>query len=290
MQTWSVSDISYQCLLDFKRTLTLQSAIVAAVQPGDVVVNAGAGSGILSFFAASAGAKKVYSIEDDPLSATYLSQSVQANGFSETIEVVQTDICLDVLPQNVDLFISGMTKMGLIDDMQMPVINVMYAQNVIGSSTRLIPFRYETFMEVGFSDFTYYGYKVFIPKYDWSPHARNGPGRPSSCFQPHSGLQQAMTIDLTQPVASQIEITVPLRVSYDGLVNAVRISGRAHLGNGFILSAVNALNGDKILPLEEHHLTVGQMTEVQMKYQLGGGLSSLCLNLLQDEARAVRTD
>ena len=50
---WSNTDFQYQCLLDFKRTTAFQAAIQTIVKQGDIVVDAGAGSGILSFFASA---------------------------------------------------------------------------------------------------------------------------------------------------------------------------------------------------------------------------------------------
>ena len=48
-EIWSYTDFPYQCLLDYKRTTAFQAAIQSIVKPGDIVVDAGAGSGILSF-------------------------------------------------------------------------------------------------------------------------------------------------------------------------------------------------------------------------------------------------
>lgn len=52
-------------ILDTKRTKPLKSAIQSIVKEGDVVCDIGAGLGLLSFYALSAGAKHVYAIDCD---------------------------------------------------------------------------------------------------------------------------------------------------------------------------------------------------------------------------------
>ena len=70
-----------------------------------VVVDVGCGSGILSFFAAQAGARKVYGIEASraALDARLLAQ---ANGMGDVIEIVQGKVEEIDLPEKADVIIS----------------------------------------------------------------------------------------------------------------------------------------------------------------------------------------
>jgi protein arginine N-methyltransferase 1 len=76
------------------------------VKPGDVVLDLGAGSGLHSFFACQAGARKVYAIEFEPV--IDLARAAAAkNGFSQKIEFLEglsTDL---ELPEKVDVIITN---------------------------------------------------------------------------------------------------------------------------------------------------------------------------------------
>jgi hypothetical protein len=145
--------------------------------------------------------------------------------------------------------------------------------------TRLIPFRYETFIELGFTNFNYYGFKIFAPKHDWPHYSRRETGWLPTEFHALSDRRLINSIDFRRPIESLVDTRLPIEAKNNGIINAVRISSRAHLAKGMVLGATNALNGDKILPIEEARVAKGRIIRAGVSYQMSGGLDSLQINL-----------
>jgi enediyne biosynthesis protein CalE3 len=84
-------------LADRARTETYRAAIEAVVKRGDVVADLGCGTGILSFFAARAGAKHVYAIDEGPV--VELARALaRDNGLADRITFLNApsfDVTLD---------------------------------------------------------------------------------------------------------------------------------------------------------------------------------------------------
>ena len=82
--------IHEEMLRDRVRTESYRAAIERNTEAfrGKVVLDVGAGTGILSIFAAKAGARHVYAVEAAGV-ATYASEIVRANGFADKITVIQ---------------------------------------------------------------------------------------------------------------------------------------------------------------------------------------------------------
>jgi len=87
------------------RTNAFAAAIREVVQPGDVVLDVGTGTGILAMFAAKAGAQKVYAVDATDI-AEVAADLVEANGLSDQIQVVHGRVGEVQLDQKVDLIIS----------------------------------------------------------------------------------------------------------------------------------------------------------------------------------------
>jgi precorrin-6B methylase 2 len=92
-------------LADPLRVGAYARAIEQTVRPGDVVVDLGCGTGILSFLAAKKGAKKVYAIEVADI-ADVAKQVRAANKLEKTVELIAGLSYLTVLPEKADVLIT----------------------------------------------------------------------------------------------------------------------------------------------------------------------------------------
>ena len=107
---------------DRVRTEAFRRAIESVVRPGDVVLDVGAGSGILSLFAARAGAARVYAVEATTV-AVLAEALAAANGAAEVVQVIQGDIMDVKLPERVDVIVSEwLGGFGIDEGMLVPVI------------------------------------------------------------------------------------------------------------------------------------------------------------------------
>jgi predicted RNA methylase len=107
---------------DRVRTEAFRRAIESVVRPGDVVLDVGAGSGILSLFAARAGAACVYAVERTTVAAVAQGLAA-ANGVAEIVQVFHGDVREIELPGRVDVIVSEwLGGFGIDEGMLGPVI------------------------------------------------------------------------------------------------------------------------------------------------------------------------
>jgi hypothetical protein len=92
-------------LADTVRTDAFRRAIDATVRRGDVVCDLGAGTGILALFAVSAGARRVFAVEEGPVAAI-AREIIAANDAEGIVELVVGRSSSVDLPERADVLIS----------------------------------------------------------------------------------------------------------------------------------------------------------------------------------------
>jgi len=101
---FAAPEIHVSMLNDRARTDGFLAAIRETVKPGDVVIDAGTGTGVLAIAAARAGARRVYAIEASSIG--YLADLMfQANGFSDRITLLEGRSAHVDLPEKADVLI-----------------------------------------------------------------------------------------------------------------------------------------------------------------------------------------
>lgn len=108
---WNFEASNHKQMRDDKRRTPLYyAAIRSRLQQSDhelTVLDLGTGPfALLALEAARCGAKKVYAIEADPLSAAKARDAVSAAGFSDVVEIVEGISTQVTLPEKVDVLIS----------------------------------------------------------------------------------------------------------------------------------------------------------------------------------------
>merc|ERR1712223_1476636 len=125
---------------DFVRTSTYQKAILDNPTDfaGKVVMDVGAGSGILSFFAQQAGAKRVYAVEASSI-AVHATKLVAANKMDEVIKVISGKIEEISVPEQVDVIISEPMGYMLLNERMLETF--LHAKKFLKPGGRMFPSR-----------------------------------------------------------------------------------------------------------------------------------------------------
>ena len=100
-----VLDEHRQYLGDASRVSAFRRAIEEVVTPGDVVLDLGAGTGILGLMACRAGAKRVYAVDEGPIIGL-AREIAEANGFHDRITHIMGLSTRVELPERVDVVLA----------------------------------------------------------------------------------------------------------------------------------------------------------------------------------------
>ncbi|MCX5746065.1 MAG: 50S ribosomal protein L11 methyltransferase, partial [Proteobacteria bacterium] len=158
----------YQMLDQQARIGGFEAAINHVVKPGMKVLELGAGTGVLSFFAARAGAAMVYSVERLPHVAKAARGFIAANGCGDRVQIVNGDAATYLPPEPVDVVICEMLHSAMLREKQLTVIasfKQRYLARFGGPLPRFLPEAAVLAVQPLMTDYQFHGYEAPVPMF-----------------------------------------------------------------------------------------------------------------------------
>ncbi len=143
--SFSDPGVQERMLLDRARCDAFREAILRTVNPGDVVVDLGAGTGLLSFFAVQAGARRVYAIEMSGI-ADVAAQLIEANGLQDRITLIRENSTKTRLPERCDLLVTETLSTFCFDTENTIAYAADARRRFLKPGARIIPETCDTFL------------------------------------------------------------------------------------------------------------------------------------------------
>jgi len=259
---WSVSEGAYCCLIDKKRTNFFKKSIFNTVKKNDIVVDVGTGTGILALFAAEAGAKKVYVVEIDRRCAATLKENFAKNGFGDVIDVIYGNALNVKLPERVDVIICEMISTGLIEELQIPVMN-----NILKfgkKNVKVFLNQYDSYVDLVSQNTKFYGHKLDIFRFDY-------PGIPETKSTSFAKKIKYLSVNFNKKNAKEkISKIIRLKINKNGIINGVRISGQTVFFDKSVFGCSSAYSFPLILPIQDVKVRKGDEFDVYLSYTLCG--------------------
>ena len=256
------------CVLDKNRTLAFLEAIEKSVELGDVVVEAGLGTGIMAIMAATLGAE-VYGIEINKKTfdlARQLSGVFIKKGFfnERSLNLVEADASIWTPVKQIDLIISENIYAGMFYEMQIPIINHLLP--FISSSGRVIPESMSSY--------------VILAQVEKPSNKRHGesfsPSQAEGRIFKYQDLSQPFlysTIDFIRPNDRDCRIDMIIPIIRSGLVNSLLIYSPVKVAEDILLKREDMIfMGEDIFIVIDppQHVEEGSVARLRMEYTRGG--------------------
>jgi predicted RNA methylase len=260
---WSMNEGTFYCLYDKKRTLAFKKAILNTVKKGDVVLELGAGSGVLSMFAADAGARKVYAIELDVANIHSLKSSVKSNGYDKQIEVLHADATTIDLPEKVDVIICEMIATGLVEELQIPAMN--NALRFAKKTTKVLLKEYNIALDLVNEKNTFYNKQFDVIRYEF-------PDLKDLKSKPLSERKIIRSIDFSKPVRKTLlKEKGQFTITENGIINGLRLSADTVFSDNSTFDYSISYSFPAILPIDPIEVKRGDICEFSISYSMCEG-------------------
>ncbi len=275
---WSSIDCASHCLADQGRTTAFLAAI-SEVSAGAVVLDAGAGSGVLAVGAQKSGAARVIAVEKDAFLYDLLTWSVADQQLP--IEVIHGDVSNVELP-HVDVVVAEMLDVWLLEEDLMAALRSLASRHIVDGRTKLIPHGYTFNFEIGICDWSDQPMALKTPYYEWSFYQSSREWR-TPRFRVLKDFPSFYSVDtLSTSLRGKLEFGIDLTItprtaSRLRAANAVRISGTAHLSEEVSLGRCGSMNAPFVFPIRSCS-ALEWRRGLRVSATMSGGLKSLGLN------------
>lgn len=261
--------LHYQSALvhDRQRVSAFERAINELVTAKDVVVDVGAGLGLLSLLA-SRNAKRVYAVEWVPEIAEAGERITRR--YSNNLVYLVADSREVNLPEPVDVVICEMIDTALVDELQVQSVNHAlrtYAKN----GARMIPRESRTYGQLVDYGFQVGSFVFDVPTALWE-------GLPLATRE-HSCEFLIDVSDFTSIVEQTVSFERQIRVTQQGRCNAIILWTDIHLCPGVVLRGRDRFyrwfNAPHVIPVTPLHVDKGDIMQLRLSYTKGCGWGSL---------------
>jgi len=257
---WVRPHVHLQMLDDRARTMGFCDALKATVEPGDVVVDIGTGTGILATCAAKAGARHVFAIESSGI-AEVAARMFESNGVAEQVTLVRRRSTSATLPELASLLVTETIGNDPLDEQLLEII-ADAKERLLVPGARIIPAAIQI-----------YGVAVDIPRVLLEKHVFTT--RKLDSYQAYYGLDFSALaehrlsstepimveskdvlswpleppallaeVDFSQPFETWLAMRTQITASRDVAHLGIVLAFRAKLAEGVILSTLPGDTGE----------------------------------------------
>ncbi len=246
------------CLYDIHRTRQWKQAIEDTVEEGDIVIDAGAGTGILGAFAALDGAKRIHAIELHPRFCELIKHLSEKNNIEKRFNIINADASKVEIPEEVDVVICELLCTGQFFEPEVQVIN--HLRQFFKPTTKIIPQKIESFIQLFDAQKTLFGVNIDVDS------------RSSLLAddEPVSTKELYDSIDLTKHSKTNVDSNTVVRARRNGLCDAVVITGQAYLTDKIITEQTEFLYNPEVIFLKKPiNLIKGHNYNIHIAYEYG---------------------
>lgn len=260
------------CLGDSRRVNAFEEAIKGTIKSGDIVLDVGAGTGILALLAIKYGANKVFAVEIDKYLSDRIVKIVRQNVSDFQIEVINRDILeIDGIDSRIDVVLMEMLTTGLIEEAQIPAYNHLVERGIINPSTRIIPASHETYATPLDYNFDEYGFCM--------PRAKHT--TQDDLIKKLADTQNVCMIKFDGNKKEPHEIkSIEYVVNEDGTLNAIGLTSAAKLSQDVSLGESTWINNNVVIPTDRCiDVKKNDKVRLDIEYVMGNGFSTTYANV-----------